>query len=311
MLDTKMKDAFRFIAPSQVQAEEMLDNITRAPQRKVGIQLTRRPVMAVCSLVLALALVIGVFPTLQTNQQDKTVIAFDGLTMTVHAAEPESGAITVDMDLFGEFKWIDIFLYTSLMKDSNGGEEYTGYDTIIAHTLFTPPEGHSIGMGSNYYVARMTGGSTIQGIEPSISLTLFREPIYEYEYADDMGSMEFHMLDENGEQIREHKHLDSNTAMAFQAFDENGTMLLEGGLDLWTGKIIEMSELPPLDSKSFIDSRQSPDSYVFPGTETIITQPEVEVQSVELAAEEQFIESDEELQADDSALVSAIPDGNE
>jgi len=233
MLDTKMKDAFGFIAPGKTQADEMFNNITRTPQQTPTLRLKRKPVLALCSLVLICALAFNILPVLNTPAQDVLTFAFNGLTMKVSAAETESGNLEVDMALFQDFSRIDVYLYTGLTKDPDG-TTYAGYEMGIVHSLFVPPDGHVYGFGTNFYEATARGYSPFDETEPSVSMTLFREPIYGY------GDI-------------------ADAIMMFQAFGADGSIVAEGGIDLLTGALVEQLPLP--ESGNLYDARLSLEEY--------------------------------------------------
>jgi len=90
MSDQKLNDVFERLLPQETQVARMFDNIEAETQRPRGIVLRRRPMLAVCSLVLILALAVGVFPSLHVNDKQKMAFTFEGLVLTAAQLE-ESG----------------------------------------------------------------------------------------------------------------------------------------------------------------------------------------------------------------------------
>ena len=108
MTNVHINNVFDALSPGQKQADKILERITTSPERAPREYLRKKPLAITCSFLIVFALLIGLFPTLQTGDDNKLEFAFTGLTLTAHAAEINSGTLTFDVQLFEKFDRVEI-----------------------------------------------------------------------------------------------------------------------------------------------------------------------------------------------------------
>jgi len=108
MNNVHVNDVFNVFEMTDTQSQRVLGKITQTPQKSHSITLQRKPLVAVCSLLVVVALLFGIFPTITKDNQDNLTFAFTGLTITAYAAEIGSGVITFDIELFDKFDRVEI-----------------------------------------------------------------------------------------------------------------------------------------------------------------------------------------------------------
>ena len=116
MTNVHINNVFDCMSPGQEQADKMLERITTSPSQAPREYMRKKPLAIACSVIIVFVLLIGLFPTLQTGDDNKLEFAFTGLTLIAHAAEIDSGTLTFDVQLFEKFDRVEIEVSKGTIK---------------------------------------------------------------------------------------------------------------------------------------------------------------------------------------------------